>query len=90
MNKDKICGESSALAQAVKACELASHQPHEEKLILQTACGMDVHKSFIVAVIKTTDFQGKVITHKTRIIHGFFHKTIFRVLSSKCKQIYCD
>ncbi len=27
---------------------------------------------------------------ETRIIHGFFHKTIFRVLSSKCKQIYCD
>ena len=28
--------------------------------------------------------------YDTRIIHGFFHKTIFRVLSSKCKQIYCD
>lgn len=66
MNKDKISDGSCALVQAVKACELTSHQPHEEKLILQTACGMDVHKSFIVAVIKTTDSQGKVSTHKKR------------------------
>lgn len=64
MNKDKISDESCALVQAVKVCEPASHQPHEEKLILQTVCGMDVHKSFIVAVIKTTDSQGKVIKHK--------------------------
>ena len=68
MNKDKISDGSCALVQAVKACELTSHQPHEEKLILQTACGMDVHKSFIVAVTKTTDSQGKVITHKKKIL----------------------
>ena len=32
----------------------------------------------------------KFQSNSSRIIHGFFHKTIFRVLSSKCKQIYPD
>lgn len=63
MNSNKVLAETNFIA---TACTSIEAPVETDQVILKTACGLDVHKKFVVAVIKTTETDGGIKKYKKR------------------------